>query len=416
MNGFYTRAIHGRRGRPDTFGAIRRPVYDTASYEFACAEDMEKAFKGQIAAHSYSRITNPSVTEFEERMALLAGGLGAIAVSSGMAAIANILITLAGQGDNVLLSRYLFGHTTSLAASTLAAWGLETRLVDPYDTASVSRALDGRTRLLFVETISNPQMGVPDFNALSGLVHEAGVALVVDNTVTTSYLFDAGAQGADVEMQSTTKYVSGGGTTIGGIIIDHGSFDWSRNPRLAPDVRALGKFSLLHRLRSEVYRNLGSCLSPHNAYLQTLGLETLALRVDRSCANALALARSLEQKAWVQRVNYPGLTSSPYHQAALACLPRGFGGILTFDLENRQQCYRFMNALELIRRATNINDNKSLIIHPATTIFADFSPEQKQAMAVGDATLRLSVGIEDLEDISEDLEQAWQKIQAEERS
>ncbi len=412
MKGFTTRAIHGLNKNQDTFGAIRRPVYDTASFEYSNARDMEKAFRGQIAAHSYSRITNPSVAEFEEKINLLSGGLGTIAVSSGMAAISNIILALAGNGDNIVLSKFLFGHTTSLADTTLRDWGLEARIVDPYDLKAVEAALDDHSRLLFVETISNPQMGVADFRGLSEIAHRHHVPLVVDNTVTTSYLFDAHNLGVDIEMQSSTKYISGGGTTIGGVIIDHGSFDWSQNPKLARDARAFGRMNFLHKLRAEVYRNLGTCMSPHNAYLQTLGLETLALRVERSSLNALVTARHLEKEPWVKKVNYPGLASSEYYEQAQEYLPRGFGGILTFDLEDKEQCFAFMDGLRLIKRATNINDNKSLMIHPASTIFVDFTPEQKNAMRVGDSTLRFSVGIEDIDDILEDLAQAWSQVQA----
>ncbi len=410
MKGFTSRAIHGLNKNQDVYGAIRRPVYDTASFEFANAADMEKAFKGQIAAHSYSRITNPSVAEFEEKINLLAGGIATIAVSSGMAAIANIILTLGRTGDNIVLSRYLFGHTTSLSAGTFREWGLETRIVDPYDIDAVSEAIDTNTRLLFIESISNPQMGVADFSALKALTVDKKIPLVVDNTVTTSYLFDAHALGVDIEMQSATKYLSGGGTTIGGVIIDHGTYDWSQNPKLAPDAKKYGRYNFVHKLRSEVYRNLGACMTPHNAYLLTLGIETLALRIERSCVNALVTARHLEKEAWVQTVNYPGLASSPYYSNAEEFLPRGFGGILTFDLESREQCFAFMDALKLIKRATNINDNKSLMIHPASTIFTDFSAEQKEAMKVGDATLRFSVGIEDIDDILEDLSQAWAQV------
>jgi len=410
VKGFNTRAIHGQGGNRDLFGSIRRPIYESVSFEFETAAEMEEAFKGRSPHHAYSRITNPSVAELEEKITALSGALGCIAVSSGMAAISNLAMALCEQGDNVVLSNALFGNTLSLFGETLKHWGLETRVVDFNEIESVKAAVDDKTRLLFVESISNPQMGVVDFDEVALLAQNMKVPLVVDNTVTTFYLFDARTHGADIELISSTKYISGGATTVGGLVIDHGSYDWKLNPKLRKDATKYGPWALLRRLRMEVYRNFGACLSPHNAYLQVLGLETLTMRIDRSCENTLALAEYLHTRSEVQRVNYPGLKGSEAYKNAKKYLLRGFGGILTFNLRDKEQCYRFMDTLKLIKRATNINDNKTLIIHPASTIFAEYGPAQKKEMGVGENTLRLSVGIEDLSDLKEDIDKALEMI------
>ena len=240
---------------------------------------------------------------------------------------------------------------------------------------------------------------------MAKVAHAHNVPVIVDGTVTTPYLFRAKDFGADLEVIASTKYISGGATSVGGLILDYGTFNWRRNPKVAPWVAKFGASALLTWMRADVYRNLGSCLSPHNAYLQTLGLETLSLRAQRSCENALAVAEYLERgHEKVRAVNYPGLPSSKYYEIAKRQFPNGFGGILTFDLGSKAECFAFMDSLRLIRRATNINDNKSLILHPASTIYCEYSPVEKEDMHVSESMLRLSVGIEDVDDIIEDLE------------
>jgi O-acetylhomoserine (thiol)-lyase len=246
---------------------------------------------------------------------------------------------------------------------------------------------------------------VVDIPEIAHIAHERGVPLVLDGTLTTPYLFRSKDHGVDVEVISSTKYISGGATTIGGLIVDNGSFDWKLNPKLQAQAKRVGPGALLSTLRSEVYRNLGACLSPHNAFLQTLGLETLTLRIDKSCANALTVALWLQKHSRVAAVNYPGLDNFPEREIAQRLFPRGVGGILTLDLASREQCFAFQDALKLVQRATNVNDNKTLVLHPASTIYCEYSPNQKASMGVRDTMLRLSVGIEDVEDIIEDIEQ-----------
>jgi O-acetylhomoserine (thiol)-lyase len=405
MRGFATKAIHGSHIKVDAQGTLRPPIYDNVAFEFADAQAIQFAFEGRSLAHSYSRVSNPTVEEFENRVRLLSDAVGVIAVASGMAAISNVILTLAESGTNIVTTRFLFGNTCSFLEGTLQPWGLEVKYVDMADPTAVAAAIDEHTRAVFLEVITNPQLQLVDLESLAQIAHERGVPMVLDGTATTPYLLKSKDFGVDIEVISSTKYISGGATSVGGLILDNGTFPWRKNPKIAPWAAKFGPNAFLSLLRREVYRNLGACLSPHNAFLQTLGLETLNLRIDKSCANALAVAHWLErQHPRVVRVNYPGLESSPYHCLADRLLPRGAGGILTFDLQSRKQCFAFQDALTLVRRATNINDNKSLILHPASTIYCEYSPPAQREMGVSDSMLRFSVGIEDLDDIIEDLE------------
>lgn len=405
MSGFSTYAVHGSRSAAgDAHGALRSPVYDSVAFEHESAESINLAFSGRRPAHSYSRITNPTVEEFENRIKLLSGGRAVIAVSSGMAAISNIILTLAASGTNIITSKHLFGNTLSLFEKTLRPWGLETRYVSMAAPLEVAAAIDDRTRAVFLETITNPQLEVADINAIAQITSARGVPLIVDNTVTTPYLFRSGDFGANIEVLSSTKYISGGATSIGGLIIDNGNFDWSRSARLEEWAGKLGPMALLGALRREVYRNVGACLAPHHAYLHSLGLETMSLRIEKSCANALAVARFLQQHEKVTAVNYPGLDTSPYHAIAAKQFKNRYGGILTFDLQSREACFAFINRLDLLRRASNVNDNKTLILHPASTIFCEYTEKQLEEMNIRQTMIRLSVGIEDVDDIVQDLE------------
>lgn len=403
MKGFTTKSVHGPRLRKEAHGALRTPVFDGVAFEFDNAKDMQLAFEGKKPAHAYSRITNPTVEDFEQRIRLLADAAGVLALSSGMAAIANTVMAIAGAGTSIVTSRFLFGHTLSLFEGTLKDWGLEVRYADMKNPERLASAIDSSTRLVFLEAITNPQLEVADLRKITAAAGRLGVPVVLDGTCTTPYLLRSKDFGVAIEVLSSTKFISGGATSVGGLIIDNGIFDWSKNPRLATLVKQFGPMALIVKLRREVYRNFGACMSPHTASLQSLGLETLSLRVERACENALALSHFLTSHAKVRKANFPGLESSPDYAIAAAQFNNRFGAILTFDLADREQCYKFMDALRLIRRATNLNDNKTLIIHPATTIFADYSPQEREAF-VSDATLRLSVGIEDREDLIEDIE------------
>nr|MBF0222782.1 O-acetylhomoserine aminocarboxypropyltransferase/cysteine synthase [Desulfobulbaceae bacterium] len=410
MKGFTTKAIHAGSAGRDLHGSLRVPVYDSVAFEQESSRDIQLAFEGKKPAHTYSRITNPTTEDLEQKILQLSGGRAALAVASGMAAISNTILTLAGAGANIVTSPHIFGNTLSLFEKTLQPWGLEVRLVDMSDPAQVANAIDSKTSAVFLESITNPQLEVVDCKAISRITREKRIPLVLDNTVTTPYLFNSKNVGVDIEILSSTKYISGGATSVGGIIIDTGNFDWTCSAKLNSWTKTAGQFAFLAAMRREIYRNVGACMSPHNAYLQSLGLETMALRIDKSCQNALELARFLDNKTEVKSVDYPGLESSACYSIARQQFNNKFGGLLTFDLESKESCFAFMDAMRIIRRATNVNDNKTLILHPSSTIFSEFSVTRKIELGVRPTMLRLSVGIEDIEDLQDDLEKGLRTV------
>ncbi len=407
--GFTTRAVHEAGPRIDPHGALRFPVYDNVAFRFDSAEAMAEAFSGRRAAHAYTRITNPTVEAFEHKIAALEGGGSAVAVASGMAAISATLLNLVMSGENIVAASSLFGGTFALFTKVLAPLGIETRFVPADDPKAVEVSIDSRTRAIFAETISNPCMVVPDFKAISRIARGHGIPLIADSTVTTPYLFRARDFGVDIVVHSTTKYISGGASAMGGAIADLGTFDWSRIPALAHFHR-FGESAFIARLRKEACREIGGCLAPHNAYLQSLGTETLALRMDRLCGNARSAAEFLAGHRAVRSVVYPGLPSSPYHGLARRQFRGLFGGILSLNLFSRAGCFRFLNGLALISRASNLGDNKTLALHPASTIFAGFTAEELEAVGVNDTLIRISFGIEDSEDLIDDIDQALEGV------
>ncbi|NOY69914.1 MAG: O-acetylhomoserine aminocarboxypropyltransferase/cysteine synthase [Deltaproteobacteria bacterium] len=406
-HGFETKAIHVKTPKQDVHGAIKFPIYAGAAFAFESAEAIEDAFAFRKPAHAYSRVTNPTVEAFERKINALEDGRGAIAVASGMAAITNAVLNLVKQGENIVSSDAIFGNTYSLFVHTLKGLGIETRFFDVDKPDSLSKLMDDKTRVLFLETISNPKMNVPDIKKLADMAHEKNIAVIVDSTVTTPYLFTGRPAGADVVIHSSTKLISGGATGIGGVITDAGNNNWSGFPALKPYAK-FGKWAFLGRLRSEVYRNTGACMSPHIAYLHSLGLETLALRVEKTCENTLKTAEFLKGQDQVISVSYPGLLDSKYHEIAKKLFKNRFGGVISFRLLNREKCFDFINRLKLIKRASNLGDNTSLVIHPASTIFHEFSEKEKEAMGVTENLIRLSVGIETVDDLISDILQAME--------
>jgi len=409
MKGFATRAVHAPSSGKDPYGALRMPIYDNVAFEHENSASIEQTFAGRKPAYVYTRIANPTVQDFEQRLQSLSGGLAVLALSSGMAAISNTIMTLAEAGANIVTTRKLFGNTLSLLEKTFQPWGLSLRYVSMSDPCALERAIDRGTRAVFLESMSNPQLEVADCGKIAAITAKHGVPLVVDNTLMTPYLFDSKKAGVNIEVLSTTKYISGGATSVGGAIIDNGNFDWRRSPKLAAAAERLGGMAFMSTLRQEVFRNFGACLAPHNAYLQSLGLETMSLRVDKSCDNAMAMARFLAEHPRVAAVNYPGLPEAVSHPIAQQQFGDRFGGLLTFDLSHQEDCFAFMDGLRVIRRATNLNDNKSLILHPWSTIYAEYSPEERLAAGVRPSMLRLSVGIEDRDDLIEDLERGFNR-------
>lgn len=395
---------HSPFKKPDAHKALQIPVYQTVAFEFDTAEEMEAAFTGKTADHCYSRISNPTVQFFEDRVKQVTGAYSVTAMNSGMAAISNILITLARSGSNIVTSTHLFGNTWSFLKSTLAEFGVETRFCDLTNLDEISANLDENTCALFLEIITNPQMEVADLKAISELTKKAGVPLVADTTIVPFCAWNAGGFGVDIEIVSSTKYISGGATGLGGLIIDYGRFNWENSPKLKSVAAQTGNGAFSSKLLKEIHRNLGACMTPQAAYMQTLGMETLQVRYERMAWSCFELAEKISGIDGIVSVNYTGLPSNPFYE--ISCRQFGLlpGAMLTFDLESRERCYSFMNKLKLIKRATNLFDNKSLAIHPASTIFGNFSEEVRRSMDVRQETIRLSVGLEDPEELLKDIE------------
>ncbi|WP_019541097.1 PLP-dependent transferase [Proteiniphilum acetatigenes] len=391
--------------KQDPYGALSIPVYHALAYEFETVEEMEAAFCGRTDEHTYSRITNPTVQHFEERVKKATGAYGVTALNSGMAAISNTLITLAWSGSNLITSRHLFGNTYSFFVNTLNAFGMEVRFCDLTNPKEVAETIDEKTCGLFLEIITNPQMEVADLAELSEVAHDRGVPLIADTTIIPFPVFRAIDFGVDIEVVASTKYISGGATSLGGLIIDYGRFHQYRTPALQAFMGTTQ--SPFHtRLRKEVHRNLGAYMTPEVAYQQSLGLETLQLRFERQAVACKELAEKLQTLPEVKAVNYTGLKDNPFYEVSKKQFGDYPGAMLTFDLESREECYRFMNKLKLIRRATNLFDNRSLIIHPASTIFGSFTAAQREAMNVKETTIRLSVGLENVDSLFDDICQA----------
>ena len=382
-------------------GATNVPIVQSSAFAHETAEDLEDIFRGRKAGQIYTRLNNPTTESLERRLALLEGGVAAIATASGMAAISTAALTILRAGDEILASSSLFGGTYSLFRDTFSNYGITTRFVDPTDIAAVADAISEQTRLLFVETIGNPKMDVPDIAAIAAVARKAGVPLMVDATVTTPYLARGGDLGADLVVHSTSKFINGTGSVIGGAIIDCGTFDWDSPlfPHFAPFVKKYRQFAFSARLRKLMHKDLGACPAPMNSFLLTEGIETLALRMERHCANALQLAHFLRAHPKVSWVNYPGLPDSPFHEVAKRQFGGRFGGLLTFGLADKGEAFRFINGLQLAKNLANIGDAKTLVIHPASTICCDYSADQQQLLGVSDELVRVSVGLEHSDDI-----------------
>ena len=383
-----TKAIHTAYQAPDAYGALSMPVYHTAAYEFADADIMADAFCGRIPLPDYSRVTNPTVIYFEKKVRELTDATAAYAFSSGMAAICNTIMCLASTGKTIITSNHLFGNTWLLISKTLGRFGVKSKFIDLTDLEAVRREIDADACCIYAEIISNPHQEVVDLKTLSEIAHNAGIPLVADTTMIPFTRFSARELGVDIEVVSSTKYLSGGATTIGGLAM------------------AYGECAEFQEMMKEMLLNLGAYMSPHAAYMQTLGLENLDARYTVEAANTLEIARRLRTIPSVKKVNYLGLEDNPFHELATKQFGGTYGAMLTIDLADRKACFEFLNRLKLVKRATNLFDNRSLAIHPASTIFGPFTEEERLALDIFDTTIRLSIGIEDVDDIFEDLKQA----------
>lgn len=415
-----TQLIHAGYSPDPTTKAVAVPIYQTTSYAFDNTQHGADLFDLKVQGNIYTRIMNPTQAVLEARVAALEGGVGALALASGMAAITYAILTIAENGDNIVTSSTLYGGTYNLFAHTLPQFGIEVRFADYRDPASFERLIDAKTKALFCESVGNPLGNVTDFEALAEIAHRHGIPLIVDNTVPTPYLCRPFEYGADIVVHALTKYLGGHGTTLGGIIVDSGKFPWADYPekfrRLnEPDVsyhgvvytEALGPAAYIGRARVVPLRNMGAAISPFNAFLIMQGIETLAVRMDRICENAVQIAEFLKNHPKVAWVNYAGLPENPSYPLVQKYMNGRASGILNFGVKGgREAGARFQDALKLFTRLVNIGDCKSLACHPASTTHRQLAPEELEKAGVSEDMIRLSIGIEHVDDLIEDLDQA----------
>ncbi|MFX4263506.1 homocysteine synthase [Pelotomaculum propionicicum] len=419
--GFETLAVHaGQKADPAT-GSRAVPIYQTTSYVFRDSDHAANLFALQENGNIYTRIMNPTNDVLEQRVAALENGVGALATASGQAAEFLAVANLAGAGDHIVSANSLYGGTYNLFKATLSRFGIDVSFVEPEEPDNFRRAITPRTKALYAETSGNPKLDVIDFQAVADIAHAAGIPFIVDNTVTTPCLCRPLEHGADIVIHSATKFIGGHGTSIGGIIVDGGKFDWGSGkfPQFTePDptyhgvvyTEAFGPAAFIGKARVHLLRDLGPCLSPFNAFLLLQGLETLPLRMERHSRNALAVAKFLEQHPQVSWVNYPGLPSHPSHNLAKKYYRGGFGALLTFGIKGGQgPARRFIDSLEIFSLLANIGDAKSLVIHPASTTHQQLTAAEQLETGVTEDLIRLSVGIETIDDLLEDLDQALKK-------
>ena len=415
-----TIAVHGGYSPEPTTKAVAPPIYQTTSYAFDSTQHGADLFDLKVAGNIYTRIMNPTTDVFEQRVAELDGGIGGLALASGMAAITYSIMTIAEAGDNIVTSSTLYGGTYNLFAHTLPRYGIEVRFADYHQPDSFEKLIDARTKAVFCESVGNPLGNVTDFEKLAELAHAHGVPVIVDNTVPTPYLCRPFEHGADIVVHALTKYLGGHGNSIGGIIVDSGKFPWAehktRFTRLnEPDIsyhgvvytEALGPAAYIGRARVVPLRNMGAAISPFNSFLILQGIETLPLRMDRICDNALTVAQWLKNHPQVSWVNYAGLPDSPSKPLADKYMGGKASGIVSFGIKGgRDAGAKFIDALQLIVRLVNIGDAKSLACHPASTTHRQLSPEELAKAGVSEDMVRLSIGIEHIDDLMADIDQA----------
>ena len=417
---FETLQLHVGQERPDPVTDARAvPIYQTTSYVFRNSAHAAARFGLQDPGNIYGRLTNPTQSVFEERVAALEGGVAALAVASGAAAIAYAFQNITRAGEHIVAAETIYGGTYNLLANTLPTYGVTATFVDPSDVANFERAVRPETRAIFIETLGNPNSNVIDIEAVAAVAHRHGIPLIVDNTFGTPYLIRPIEHGADIVVHSATKFIGGHGTSLGGVIVDSGRFDWAASgkfPQLSePDpsyhgvrfTEAAGAAAYAVRIRAILLRDTGAALSPFNAFILLQGLETLSLRVERHVQNALKVVEYLSHHPGVVRVNHPALPDHPDHALYERYFPQGGGSIFTFEIRGGQEeAHRFIDSLEIFSLLANVADVKSLVIHPATTTHSQLSPEELAAQGITPATVRLSVGTEHVDDLIADIEQA----------
>lgn len=419
---FETLQLHGGQTVDPATGSRAVPIYETTSYVFENADQAAARFSLSEPGNIYTRITNPTTAVLEERLALLEGGVGALATASGSAAIAYAIQNIAGAGDHIVSAATVYGGTYNLFAHTLPEFGITTTFVDAENLDSLKRAIQTNTKAIFIESLGNPDINILEIDAISKIAHEAGVPLIVDNTFATPYLFRPFEFGADIVVYSTTKFIGGHGVAIGGAIVDSGTFDWKNGkyPRLVePDpsyhgiswVEAAGPAAYITRARTILLRDTGATISPFNSWALLLGLETLSLRMERHVENAQKIAEFLEAHPKVAWVHYPTLKSSPYFELAQTYFPKGVSSVFSFGLKaGAEASKQLCGDTEIFSLLANVGDAKSLIIHPASTTHSQLNEKELAEAGINPETIRISVGIENIEDLIQDLSQALEKI------
>ena len=406
---FNTFLLHNAKATVNESGATLPPIYQVSAFAYESAEKLEKIFNNKAAGYSYTRVGNPTVSAFEGKIAALEGGIGAVACSSGMAAITAILMNILSSGDEIIVSTGLFGGTIELF-DDLKAFGIKAHFIEAVTYDNIVSAVNEHTKAVFTELIGNPKLDVVDIESVSKACKEHNIPLIIDSTTATPYLVNPLKLGADIVVHSSSKYINGGGNSISGIIVDSGKFKWNVNryPQFAPYTK-FGPLAFLSKLRNGIWRNTGSCLSPFNAYMNLVGLDTLGLRMERCCDNALKLAEFFETFDNIE-VNYPGLKSSPYYKTVQKELSGKGGAIVTIRAGSKERAFKLIDSIKYACTATNIGDVRTLLIHPASTIYTHSSEQQRISAGVYDDTIRISVGIEDIDDLIEDFRQAVENL------
>lgn len=419
---FETLQQHAGQVPDPTTGARAVPIYQTTSYVFDNTQDGEDQFALKKPGFIYSRLANPTWDVLEKRVAALEGGTAALATATGAAAISLSLINLAGAGDEIVAAPTLYGGTIELFSDTFKHLGISVKFANPDDPQSFAAAITDKTKAVYLESLGNPAINIPDFEAIAEIAHKNGIPVLVDNTFATPYLFRPFEHGCDIVLHSATKFIGGHGTTLGGVIVEKGDFDWEGSGRFpdfvnpdesyggisfAKDVPGAG---FVTRVRAKYLRDLGASLSPFNAWLLIQGLETLSLRVERHVANAQKVAAFLENHPKVAKVNYPSLPSSPYYKLAQKYFPKGTGSIFSFELKDGYAAARkFIDSAEIFSDLANVGDSKSLLVHPASTTHQQLTPEALVAAGITSGTIRISIGLENVDDLLADIEQALKK-------
>ncbi|HUT95011.1 MAG TPA: O-acetylhomoserine aminocarboxypropyltransferase/cysteine synthase family protein [Thermoguttaceae bacterium] len=426
MRGLGSLALHAGQQPDPTTGSRAVPIHQTTSYVFRSTQHAADLFALKELGWIYTRLMNPTTDVLEQRLAAMEGGVGGLALSSGQQAISVALLNLARAGEHIVSAAALYGGTITLLGNTFRRFGIDVTFVDATDPGNVAAAIRPNTRAVYIETLANPKNDVLDYEAIAGAAHARGLPVVCDNTVMTPVLFRPFDHGIDVAVYSTTKFIGGHGTSIGGAIVDSGRFDWMQEPEKWPQFtqpdpsyhgtvfhEAVGPLCYIITCRTHLLRDLGGAMSPFNAFLFLQGLETLHLRMPRHCENALAVAQHLESHPLVTWVNYPGLPSHPGHELAKRYLAKGAGAILGFGIRGgRKAAEKFIESVKMASHLANIGDAKTLVIHPASTTHSQQTPEELEKAGISEDYVRLSVGLEDIEDIRADLDQALQASQA----